>query len=57
MKDKLEFIDTHHHRWDLEKVKYAWLMEDDPEETEVLGDYSDIRKTYLVTDFINDLKN
>ena len=57
MTDQLEFIDTHHHLWDLEKLKYAWLMEDDPEETEVLGDYSDIRKTYLVTDFINDLKN
>tara|TARA_B100000586_G_scaffold173143_1_gene126398 strand:+ start:2371 stop:3240 length:870 start_codon:yes stop_codon:yes gene_type:complete len=56
MADKLDFIDTHHHLWDLEKFEYAWLMKNDPEEEEVLGDYADIRKTYLVTDFINDLK-
>ena len=54
MVEDLQFIDTHHHLWDLEKLEYAWLAEEDPEETEVLGDYSSIRQTYLVTDLLKD---
>jgi len=54
MEEDLQFIDAHHHLWDLDKLEYAWLAEEDPEETEVLGDYSSIRKSYSVTDLIND---
>lgn len=54
MEEDLAFIDSHHHLWDLEKLEYAWLAEEDPEETEVLGDYSSIRKTYSITDLLDD---
>ena len=54
MVEDLQFIDTHHHLWDLESLEYAWLAEEDPEETEVLGDYSSIRQTYLATDLLED---
>ena len=54
MEEDLQFIDTHHHLWDLNILEYAWLAEEDPEETEMLGDYSSIRKSYSVTDLIND---
>jgi predicted TIM-barrel fold metal-dependent hydrolase len=56
MDEEMKFIDTHHHLWDLDKLEYAWLSEEDPEETEVLGDYSSIRKSYSVTDLIKDFR-
>jgi predicted TIM-barrel fold metal-dependent hydrolase len=45
------FIDTHHHLWDLENNPYPWLMEDIGH---FVGDYSPIRRTYLISDFRQD---
>ena len=43
------FIDTHHHLWDLENNPYPWLKED---VGHFIGDYSAIRKTFLISDFL-----
>jgi len=42
-----EFIDTHHHLWDLENNPYPWLMEPIDH---FVGDYSPIRKSWLIGD-------
>ena len=42
------FIDTHHHLWDLENNPYPWLQEGIDH---FVGDYSAIRKTFLISDF------
>ncbi len=47
----MEFIDTHHHLWDLEKNRYPWLVEPIDH---FVGDYSAIRRSYLVSDFLAD---
>lgn len=53
--DRLPFVDAHHHLWDLERHRYAWLEgEGWPEETAVLGDYSAIRHSYLVEAYLAD---
>ena len=50
-----QFVDVHHHFWDLERHRYDWLSgEGWPEETEVIGDYHAIRRTYLPEDFVRD---
>jgi predicted TIM-barrel fold metal-dependent hydrolase len=47
------FVDAHHHLWDLEQHRYDWLTGDGwPEETEVIGDYAAIRRTYLAPDLL-----
>lgn len=50
-----EIIDAHHHLWDLSLNKHRWLIDDI--EAGHLGDYSAIRQSYLVADFLNDSKN
>lgn len=45
------FIDTHHHLWDLENNPYPWLQEGIDH---FIGDYSPIRKTYLISDLHSD---
>ncbi|MBI64084.1 MAG: hypothetical protein CL778_02240 [Chloroflexi bacterium] len=45
------FIDTHHHLWDLENNPYPWLQEGIDH---FVGDYSHIRKSYLIEDLISD---
>jgi predicted TIM-barrel fold metal-dependent hydrolase len=48
-------VDAHHHLWDLRRHQYDWLMGDGwPEKTARLGDYTDIRRDYLVDDFLRD---
>ena len=37
------FVDTHHHLWELDRLPYAWLQAEDPDEARVLGDYRMIR--------------
>ncbi|MBI4305216.1 MAG: amidohydrolase family protein [Chloroflexi bacterium] len=49
----MQIADPHHHLWDLEKHVYPWLKE--PVD-HFAGDYSAIRKTYLVKDFLADAK-
>ena len=44
-----DFIDTHHHLWDLENNRYPWLQEGIDH---FVGDYSPIRKTFLISDFL-----
>jgi len=38
-----QYIDYHHHLWDIDAGTYLWL-EEDPEETAIVGDYSAIRR-------------
>ena len=46
-------IDAHHHLWDLETNCYPWLQ--DQPVTAHFGDYSAIRRSYLVADLRDDL--
>jgi predicted TIM-barrel fold metal-dependent hydrolase len=48
----LPIIDTHHHLWDLGANYYPWLT--DRITTRVCGEYSAIRKNYLLRDFLKD---
>ena len=51
----LEFVDTHHHLWDLENNPYSWLSGvGAPSETEYLGDYAAIRENYLIDNLLSD---
>ena len=47
----MKIADAHHHLWDLENNRYPWLQE--PVE-HFAGDYSDIRRTYLIGDLHQD---
>jgi predicted TIM-barrel fold metal-dependent hydrolase len=50
---EFRFVDAHHHLWDLDRHVYDWLMGDGwPDKTAALGDYHEIRRTYLVDDFL-----
>lgn len=44
-----EFVDAHHHLWDLKRLYYGWLT-DKPFVGHPSGDYTSIMKDYLVTD-------
>jgi predicted TIM-barrel fold metal-dependent hydrolase len=49
----LAFVDTHHHLWDLGRFHYDWLSgEGWPGHTALLGDYSSIRRDYLVEELL-----
>jgi predicted TIM-barrel fold metal-dependent hydrolase len=50
MNEPLEFIDAHHHLWDLEACHYPWLMARG--EKRFFGDPTPIQKNYLTTDFL-----
>lgn len=45
-----DFIDTHHHLWDLTNNSYPWL---DDGIDHFVGDYEQIRKNYLIKDFLD----
>lgn len=48
--EPFEFVDAHHHLWDLKSgIRYGWLT-DKPFVGHPSGDYSAIMKDYLVTD-------
>tara|TARA_B100000579_G_scaffold359620_1_gene316455 strand:+ start:129 stop:1037 length:909 start_codon:yes stop_codon:yes gene_type:complete len=53
----IPIVDAHHHLWDLnnEHTKYSWLMVTEGEA--FFGDYSAIRKSYLLEDYIKDAQN
>jgi predicted TIM-barrel fold metal-dependent hydrolase len=53
--DNLPIIDPHHHLYDLKTGVYPWLQ--GPMLERVFGDYSAIRKDYLIDDFLADIKN
>ena len=50
--NRLPVVDTHHHLWDLSANYYPWLT--DRITTRVCGEYSAIRKNYLLEDFFDD---
>ena len=47
-----EFVDAHHHLWDLEAVHYPWLMARG--ERRFFGDPTPIQKNYLLDDFLGE---
>ena len=47
-----EFIDAHHHLWDLSACHYPWLMARG--EKRFFGDPSPIQQDYLLSDFLNE---
>jgi predicted TIM-barrel fold metal-dependent hydrolase len=49
----MQIIDPHIHLWDLENRSYPWLV--DPID-HFAGDYAAIRKSYLITDFLEDAR-
>jgi len=53
--DSLPIIDPHHHLYDLKTGRYPWLQ--GPMLDRVFGDYSAIRKDYLIEDFLADIKH
>lgn len=48
----LEFVDAHHHLWDLDEVSYPWLMARG--EQRFFGDPTPIQKNYLQADFLGE---
>ncbi|WP_171915340.1 amidohydrolase family protein [Paraburkholderia xenovorans] len=50
----MEYVDTHFHLWDLKANYYPWLT-DRILTDHVLGDYSAIRKDYLISDLLADI--
>ncbi len=48
-------VDSHHHLWDLRHHAYGWLGPNgNPATTAWIGDYSAIRRAYLVDDYLGD---
>lgn len=55
MEDQFPIIDPHHHLWDLENHRYPWLQ--DGVKPAVFGDYTPLCKSYLIGDFLADVRN
>lgn len=49
----MRIIDAHHHLWDLSELHYPWLTTEIQPKT--YGDYSAIRRNYLIEDFLADV--
>lgn len=48
-------VDSHHHLWDLRQHFYSWLgPEGNPDTTAWIGDYSAIRRPYLLDEYLSD---
>lgn len=52
----MDLIDTHFHVWDLSNLTYAFLLETDPAEEAVLGNYDAIKTNYLIDDYLSDIE-
>lgn len=48
----IPFVDSHHHLWDVERNHYPWLKDVDHDRG--WGDWSALRKSYLVADLLAD---
>lgn len=51
----MQKIDPHHHLWDLSSQMYSWLTA--PVENNFLGNYQNIKKNYLLADYLRDCAN
>ena len=51
----MQIIDAHHHLWDLTHNYYPWLTDDIQDI--LCGDYTAIQSDYLITDYLEDIKN
>lgn len=51
----IPLVDAHHHLWNLGKLPYRWLEQEDPAETALIGDYAPIRRNYLISDYLADI--
>ncbi len=51
----MAIIDPHHHLWDLNKLRYPWLEEED--KTIFFGSYASLAKNYEVDDYLKDTHN
>jgi predicted TIM-barrel fold metal-dependent hydrolase len=49
----IRVVDAHHHLWDVDVLRYAWLAE--PRHSPVLGDYTELARNYLATDYRRDV--
>lgn len=49
----MRILDTHHHLWDLSENSYPWLTRGN--EPKPYGDYTAIRKNYLIEDYLRDV--
>jgi predicted TIM-barrel fold metal-dependent hydrolase len=50
---RMNIVDCHHHLWDLDHLSYPWLT--DQVRQVAYGDYSAIRKNYLLSDYRCDI--
>jgi predicted TIM-barrel fold metal-dependent hydrolase len=58
MKRPLRLVDAHHHLWDLDHHEHDWLMGDGwPCMTDLLGDYSALRRSYLIGEMARIFRN
>jgi predicted TIM-barrel fold metal-dependent hydrolase len=48
----MDVIDTHIHLWDLTHLTYAFLLQTDPAEEAIMGNYDAIKKNYLIDDYL-----
>lgn len=48
----MTIIDPHHHLWNLEKLHYPWLAEED--KSTFFGSYAPLARNYLVEDYLAD---
>ncbi len=56
--DQLEFVDSHHHLWDLEKNRYTWLENDTDQNIKSwIGDYSKLCRNYLIDNYLSDAES
>jgi predicted TIM-barrel fold metal-dependent hydrolase len=51
----IPFVDAHYHMWDMRRQSYPWLNgRGVPDLTSSMGDYSRIRRSYLIEEFLSE---
>jgi predicted TIM-barrel fold metal-dependent hydrolase len=51
----MDFLDPHHHLWDLERHHYPWLADEDHDRG--WGDWSPLRESYLLEHLLDDVQS